>query len=93
MMHIDWCEGHMRMNVRRSHLMEDSIHALKSLSRRDFRKTWRFHYLQESGLDAGGLARDWFNEVTSILFDPNFGLWQSSESNQMCMLINQASGK
>jgi hypothetical protein len=93
MMHIDWAEGHMGMNVRRSHLVEDSLRALKSLSRRDFRKIWRFHYIQEEGLDGGGLARDWFNEVTSMLFDPNFGLWHSSESNQMCMTINPASSK
>jgi hypothetical protein len=93
MMHIDWAVGHMGMNVRRSHLVEDSILALKSLSRKDFRKIWRFHYIREEGLDGGGLARDWFNEVTSMLFDPNFGLWQSSESNQMCMMINPASSK
>jgi hypothetical protein len=93
MMGIEWIDGHMSMNVRRTHLVEDSIKALKSLTRKDFRKIWRFNFIGEAGIDAGGLKRDWFQGVTSNLFDPNFGLWQSLESNQMCMMINPASSK
>lgn len=90
---VEWNEGHMRMNVRREFLLEDSVDAVMSLSRRDLRKLWRFEFIGEMGIDAGGLAREWFQLVTAEIFDPDMGLWQSSEANQMMMVINPASSK
>jgi hypothetical protein len=54
---------------------------------------WRFELTGEVCGYAGGLAREWFELVTAEIFDPDMGLWQSSESNQMCMMINPASSK
>jgi len=88
---VEWNEGHMRMNVRRDFLLIDSMEAVMSLSRKDLRKVWRFEFIGEAGLDAGGLAREWFQLVTEEIFDPDMGLWQSSFGNQMCMQINAAS--
>jgi hypothetical protein len=90
---VEWNEGHMRINVRREFLLEDSVDAVMSLSRRDLRKLWRFEFIGEMGIDAGGLAREWFELVTKEVFDPDMGLWQSSEANQMMMVINPASSK
>ena len=90
---VTWNEGHMRMNVRREHLLEDSVDAVMSLSRKDLRKLWRFEFIGEAGIDAGGLAREWFELTTKEIFDPDMGFWQSSEANQMCMQINPASSK
>lgn len=81
----------MRMNVRRQFLLGDSVDAVMSLSRKDLRKLWRFEFIGEMGIDAGGLAREWFQLVTEEIFDPDMGLWQSSAANQMCMEINPAS--
>jgi len=91
MLCVEWNEGHMRMNVRRTFLLGDSVDAVMSLSRKDLRKLWRFEFIGEQGIDAGGLAREWFHLVTEEIFDPDMGLWQSSETNQMCMQINPAS--
>jgi hypothetical protein len=93
MLRVEFTEGHMRINVRRQHLLEDSIDAIMSLSRRDMRKLWRFEFIGEAGIDAGGLAREWFQLVTTAIFNPDIGLWLSSETNQMCMQINPASSK
>jgi len=88
---VEWNEGHMRMNVRRDYLLSDSMEAVMSLSRKDLRKVWRFEFIGEAGIDAGGLAREWFELVTEEVFDPDMGLWQTSATNQMCMQINPAS--
>lgn len=48
----------------------DSIEAVMSLSPFDLRKIWRFEFLGEIGIDAGGLAREWFQLVTEAIFDP-----------------------
>lgn len=90
---VEWNEGHMRMNVRRQYLLGDSVDAVMSLSRKDLRKLWRFEFIGEMGIDAGGLAREWFELVCKEIFDPDMGLWQSSVTNQMSMTINPASGK
>jgi hypothetical protein len=90
---VEWNEGHMRMNVRREYLLGDSVDAVMSLSRKDLRKQWRFEFIGEMGIDAGGLAREWFQLVCQQIFDPDMGLWMSSSSNQMSMTINPASGK
>ncbi len=88
---IPWEEGHMRIAVRRQHLLSDSIEAIMSLGRDDLRKVWRFDFMGELGIDAGGLAKEWFLLVTKAIFDADSGLWLSSEGNQMLMRINPAS--
>jgi len=93
LLRVEWNEGHMRINVRRNNLLEDSVDAVLSLDRKDMRKVWRFEFIGEMGIDAGGLAREWFELVTQEIFDPDMGLWMSSETNQMCMQINPASSK
>lgn len=62
-----------------------------SLSRADLAKIWRFEFLGETGIDAGGLAREWFQLVTEEIFNPDMGLWLPSASNQMAMRINTSS--
>lgn len=88
---VDWNLGHIRINIRREHLLHDSILAVMSLGRDDLRKIWRFEFLDEVGIDAGGLAREFYELVTSQLFDADTGLWLSNSTNQMAMRINPAS--
>ena len=80
---VEWNEGHMRINVRREFLLADSVDAVMSLSRKDLRKLWYFEFIGEA---------EWFQLVTQEIFDPEMGLWQSRQVNQMCMQINPASG-
>lgn len=88
---VDWNEGHMRITVRRQFLLADSLAAVMSLNSHDLRKIWRFEFMGEVGVDAGGLAREWFQLVTEQIFDPDRGLWLSEAGNQMNMRINPMS--
>merc|ERR1712038_606760 len=88
---IPWDDGHFRIVVRREHLLSDSIAAVMSLGREDLRKIWRFEFMNEEGIDAGGLAKEWFLLVTERIFDADSGLWLSSAGNQGCMKINPGS--
>ncbi|KAL3808648.1 hypothetical protein ACHAXA_006635 [Cyclostephanos tholiformis] len=80
-----------KIPVRREFLLRDSIAKVMSLTRGHLRTVWRIEYIGEDGIDAGGLAREWFDLVTKEVFDPAIGLWKTSESNQMCLEINPAS--
>ena len=86
-------EGNMLMKVRREYLLGDSIKAVLSLSRKDLCRNWMFQFTGEAGIDAGGLAREWFQLVTEEIFNPDMGLWKISATNQMLMEINSGSGK
>uniref|UniRef100_A0A6U3VGG6 HECT-type E3 ubiquitin transferase n=1 Tax=Ditylum brightwellii TaxID=49249 RepID=A0A6U3VGG6_9STRA len=87
----DWNDGHIRLVVRRAHLLQDALHSVMSLGPDAFRKIWRFEFAGEPGIDAGGLAREWYQLVTEQIFDPDNGLWLTSSGNQMRMWINPAS--
>ena len=87
---VDWNEGHMRMNVRRKNLLQDSIDAVMSLSNKGLRKLWRFEFIGEMGISGGGCAREWYYWVCQDLFDPAMGLWKPN--NQGCLIINPDSG-
>ena len=88
-----WEQGHIKIVVRRHALLEDSVDAILALGRDDMRKRWRIEFSGEPGIEAGGLTREWFELVTEQIFDPDFGLWLSSATNQMSMTINPASRK
>jgi len=91
LLRTEWGKGHMRIQVRRDFLLSDSLVSVMSLGRDDLRKTWRFEFLGEEGVDAGGLAREWFQLVTEEIFNPDRGLWWSNEGSQMFMQINASS--
>jgi len=86
-----WEDGHVKIVVRRRHLLLDSVDAVMSLGRDDLRRRWRIEFLGEPAIDAGGLAREWFQLVSEQIFDPAFGLWVASANNQMCVNINPSS--
>lgn len=90
-LYTPWEKGHVKIVVRREHLLEDSTNAIMALSRDDMRKRWRIDFAGEPGIEAGGLTREWFQLVTEQIFDPDRGLWLSSVNNQMSMQINPAS--
>jgi hypothetical protein len=90
---VDWNEGHIRINVRCDHVLEDSVDAVKSMSLRDLRKLWRFEYIGKRGISGGGLLTEWYYCVFQELFDPDMGLWQPNAANPMTLAINPASGE
>jgi E3 ubiquitin-protein ligase NEDD4 len=89
---IPWEEGHIKLKVRRSSVLQDSMDAVESIEPADMRKIFRFEFLGEPALDAGGVAREFFGIVAEQLFNPDFGLFLYSSVNQMCMQINPNSG-
>ncbi|KAJ8601017.1 hypothetical protein CTAYLR_007955 [Chrysophaeum taylorii] len=89
---VPWEDGHIKINVRRENLLEDSMEAIESITQPDMRKIFRFEFIGEPGVDAGGVAREWFQLVSDTLFNPDFALWSYSSINQMCMQINPSSG-
>jgi len=89
---IPWEEGHIKLKVRRESVLQDAMDAIESIDSADLKKIFRFEFIGEPALDAGGVAREFFNLICNEIFNPNCGLFLYSAVNQMCMQINPNSG-
>lgn len=67
--------GFMRISIARTSILQDSFTAVMSVSYTDMRKVFKFTFLGEAGIDAGGLERDWYSSLVSTLFDTSKGFF------------------
>jgi hypothetical protein len=72
----------VRIAIRQEYLVSDSVNALRSLSRIDLRKEWRFKIVDSTScIEASLLTGEWFRLVCEEIFNPDVGLWLPSEYN------------
>jgi len=85
----------LELPVRRSQIVADSFNLIGTLKRWDVKKLrnklWVI-FEGEQGLDYGGLAREWFNNLTTELFNPYYGLFEYSAMDNYTLQINPNSG-
>jgi len=60
--------------VRRDHLVADSLKEI-SEKQRDLKKKLKISFLNEPGLDMGGLTKEWFQLLVRNIFDPDNGMF------------------
>lgn len=67
------------MNVRRNYIFQDSYYQLQNHTGQELKYgklSVRFH--DEEAADYGGVAREWFQELTKEMFNPNYALFTPS---------------
>lgn len=89
---VPWEEGHIKIRVRRTSLLQDAMDAIESIEQSDMKKIFRFEFIGEPALDAGGVTREFYECICQQLCNPDVGLFLYSSANQMCMQFNQNSG-
>ena len=79
--------------IRRQHMVDDSFNAIgkAKLVHRLRHRLW-ITFAGEQGLDYGGLAREWFSQLTTQLFNPYYGLFEYSATDNYTLQINPNSG-
>ncbi|OHS94055.1 hypothetical protein TRFO_39763 [Tritrichomonas foetus] len=70
------------LQIRRDYLLADSFRKLHSISTENWLKKFRINYMNERGVDAGGLRRDWFTVLIQNLFNPNYALFVPSSNGR-----------
>ncbi|KAG6967041.1 hypothetical protein JG688_00006494 [Phytophthora aleatoria] len=78
---------HLRLNVERANVFEDSMESLAIIPLQNVHSVLRINFLDESGVDAGGLHREWFVLLNEMLVDPTRGLFTQKTSTQKCTQI------
>ncbi|KAM7356683.1 E3 ubiquitin-protein ligase Nedd4 isoform 2-T3 [Cochliomyia hominivorax] len=81
------------IRVRRSSILEDSYRIISQVTKTDLLKTklW-VEFEGETGLDYGGLAREWFYLLSKEMFNPYYGLFEYSAMDNYTLQINNGSG-
>jgi hypothetical protein len=78
---MDRPEYFPHVEVSRENILYESLVALKKFSRIELiGGPLRVRFKGEEGIDAGGLAKDWFTEASKALIDSPLGLMQMGES-------------
>eukprot|EP00750_Incisomonas_marina_P013712 INCI17527.1.p1 GENE.INCI17527.1~~INCI17527.1.p1 ORF type:complete len:707 (+),score=109.33 INCI17527.1:221-2341(+) len=88
---VEWQHGHQTIRVKRSNLLETSTHAVMQIPPSSFHQIFRFEFVGEPAKDAGGVAREWYDQLTKTLFNPDFGLFKTC-SDMATYTLNSSSG-
>uniref|UniRef100_A0A452HG50 HECT-type E3 ubiquitin transferase n=1 Tax=Gopherus agassizii TaxID=38772 RepID=A0A452HG50_9SAUR len=81
------------MKLHRATILEDSYRRIIAVKRADFLKArlW-IEFDGEKGLDYGGVAREWFFLLSKEMFNPYYGLFEYSATDNYTLQINPNSG-
>jgi len=78
--------------VHRNNIVEDSFNRIFSLSPSDMHKYFRYEFVGEPGVDAGGVAREWFSLTADAAFNVDLGLFEYGGTDNVCYQISPNSG-
>ena len=86
-------DGKLELNVRRDYLVEDSLHQISKITQTEkLKRSLWIVFMGERGQDYGGVARDWFFNLSTELFNPYYGLFEYSANDVYTLQINPDSG-
>lgn len=81
------------ISVRREHVFLDSYRALFFKSNEDIKKSkLEITFKGESGVDAGGLTREWYQVLSRQMFNPDYALYLPVASDKTTFRPNRTSG-
>ena len=75
------------LKVRRTCLVEDSLRGVSEVvgtGQEEIKKGLRIEFVDEEGLDSGGLRKEWFLLLVRDIFDPEHGLFVYDEDSRYC---------
>lgn len=76
-------EPYLKVKVRRQFLLEDSLDEIDR-NAGNYKKSLRVEFVDEPGIDVGGIRKEWFLLLRTALFNPTRGLFLEDESSHYC---------
>ena len=70
------------LKINRNRIIEDSMRQLLSYKSDCIFGSIRIKFVNEPGIDAGGLLKDWFTSLVVQLFNPNYALFSPSSNGR-----------
>jgi len=79
------------LEVRRTHLLADTLRQLVDSEARDLRKRIKVQFVGEEGVDQGGVTKELFALLVREIFDAKFGMW-TFDSYARCFWPHPSAG-
>ncbi|GMF10791.1 unnamed protein product [Phytophthora lilii] len=83
----------LKLFLRREHVVEESMEYLCCMDDSDTRSVVRIDFAKETGVDAGGVHREWFTLVTELVIDPSLGVFTCTNHEAQTYFFNVNSEK
>ena len=74
--------GFFRLDIRRSHLVQDTLNAVCMATEQDLKKPMRVQFAGEEAEDAGGVTKEFFLLLMQDLLDPKYGMFKEYEETR-----------
>ncbi|KAJ1675494.1 E3 ubiquitin-protein ligase tom1, partial [Spiromyces aspiralis] len=82
----------LKINVRRKYVFDDSYQQFAGKSGSEIRRgRLNVHFRGEEGVDVGGLTREWFQELSREMFNPDYALFKPSTGDKITYQPNSQS--
>lgn len=82
----------LNLTIRREAVFEDTFQRVMSLSGEEFRTArLSIRFSGEEGVDAGGVAREFYTVLARQIFNPDYALFRTSASDRITYQPNRAS--
>ena len=73
---------YFKVRVRREYIVQDSLRCIK-MNSTNLKKSLRVQFIDEPGVDAGGIKKEWFLLLTRALFSPQAGIFVNIEDSNL----------
>ncbi|UIZ27405.1 hypothetical protein KXD40_005765 [Peronospora effusa] len=81
----------LKLSVHRDYMLEESLDHMYCIQPKNLRSFMRINFLDESGVDAGGVHREWFMLVNELLASPTLRLFTCQNKADQSFFINSQS--
>ncbi|KAI9266359.1 hypothetical protein EDC94DRAFT_35995 [Helicostylum pulchrum] len=72
------------LEIRRDHIISDTLIQLEEKSIHDLKKQLRVQFLGEEGVDEGGVQKEFFQLIVREIFDTKYGMFTFNEESRLC---------
>uniref|UniRef100_K3X445 HECT-type E3 ubiquitin transferase n=1 Tax=Globisporangium ultimum (strain ATCC 200006 / CBS 805.95 / DAOM BR144) TaxID=431595 RepID=K3X445_GLOUD len=80
----------IKLSIHRDQLLEESVDHVGCIKEKNIHSYMRINFMDESGVDAGGIHREWFMLVNELLVNPTLQLFTCCNNSDQSYYLNPA---
>ncbi|KAF9586084.1 putative E3 ubiquitin-protein ligase HTD2 [Lunasporangiospora selenospora] len=74
----------LKLTIRRDHIIEDALVQLQHKTHEDLKKQLKVKFVDEEGIDEGGVQKEFFQLAMRELTDQKYGMFTTNEESRLC---------
>ncbi|KAF9925187.1 putative E3 ubiquitin-protein ligase HTD2 [Linnemannia zychae] len=75
---------YLLLTIRRDYIIEDALVQLQHKSHEDLKKQLKVKFVNEEGIDEGGVQKEFFQLAMRELIDPKYGMFTMNDESRLC---------